>query len=330
MANNTYIGVDLGGTSLLAAVVDTFNGRIMGESKRKTRPELGAAGVANRLMQTIDKAIDDAHLKSRDIAGIGIGVPGPIDLETGVVVRCENLGPSWDQFALGDTVKATFKLPIILDNDVNVGAVGEHAFGAGKGFSEMLAIFVGTGVGGGIISANKLYAGARNSAGEVGHMVLAADSDLLCNCGQTGCAETLCSRTAIERDIRTAIASGAPSVVPGILQETERDDISAGIIGDAYDAGDAVTRAAVANAQRYLGLLIASCVNLLDPQIIVVGGGVLARMGEPYLAPVRRTAQEHYINKVNADRLPIVCAALGDYSGVIGAAVLARERLNAS
>ncbi|MHB9031575.1 MAG: ROK family protein, partial [Anaerolineae bacterium] len=148
MDNNIYIGVDLGGTSLLAAVIDTSRGQVLGESKRKTRPELGAMGVSERLVRTIEKAIDNAHLKRKDIAGVGIGVPGPIDPETGVVVRCENLGPSWDQFALCEVISQSIKLPIILDNDVNVGAVGEHAFGAGKTVHEMVAIFVGTGVGG--------------------------------------------------------------------------------------------------------------------------------------------------------------------------------------
>ena len=171
MANNAYIGVDLGGTSLLAAVVDTVNGRIIGESKRKTRPELGATGVTNRLVRTIEKAIADAQLKREDIAGIGIGIPGPINPETGVVVRCENLGTSWEKFALRNAIQASVDLPIFIDNDVNVGAVGEHAFGAGKGMNDMIAIFVGTGVGGGLICGGKLYSGARNSAGEVGHMV---------------------------------------------------------------------------------------------------------------------------------------------------------------
>lgn len=322
-----YVGVDLGGTSLTAAVIDVNDGQILGESKRKTRSELGALGVVDRLAKAISKAITNAGLKHQDILGVGVGVPGPIDPLGGTVVRCPNMGATWDQFELGSILSEQIHLPIVVDNDVNVGAVGEHAFGAGKRVSDLVAIFVGTGVGGGIIWHGKLHAGARNSAGEVGHMVIAADVGPVCGCGERGCAEALCSRTAMEREIRAAIAAGQASVIPQLLQESGRSELSAGIIGNAYDAGDAVTIAAVNQAQYYLGLLIASCVNFMDPQAIVVGGGVLERMGDAYLVPVRQVAQQHYINKTDATGIAIVRAALGDYSGAIGAAVLAKERL---
>ncbi|MHB1356402.1 MAG: ROK family protein [Anaerolineae bacterium] len=325
-----YVGVDLGGTSLTAAVIDVRNGQVLGESKRKTRAELGALSVVERLAKSINKAITNAGLKRQDIQGVGVGVPGPIDPQSGTVIRCANMGESWDQFELGNVLSELIKLPIVVDNDVNVGAVGESAFGAGKGVRDMVAIFVGTGVGGGIIWHGKLHTGARNSAGEVGHMVLAADVGPVCGCGERGCAEALCSRTAIEREIRVSIAAGQTSIITQLLQESDRSDISAGIIGDAYDAGDAVTIAAVNQAQHYLGLLVASCVNFMDPQAIVVGGGVLERMGDPYLEPVREVAQQHYINKAGAAGIAIVRAALGDYSGAIGAAVLAKERLAAT
>ena len=322
-----YIGVDLGGTSLTAAVIDVNDGQILGESKRKTRSELGALNVVDRMAKAISKAITNAGLKRQDIQGVGVGVPGPIDPLSGTVIRCANMGATWDQFELGSILSELINLPIVVDNDVHVGAVGEYAFGAGKGVSDLVAIFVGTGVGGGIIWHGKLHTGARNSAGEVGHMVIAADIGPVCGCGERGCAEALCSRTAMEREIRAAIAAGQASVISQLLQESGRSELSAGIIGNAYDAGDAVTIAAVSQAQHYLGLLIASCVNLIDPQAIVVGGGVLERMGDAYLVPVRLAAQQHYINKTDAAGIAIVRAALGDYSGAIGAAVLANERL---
>ncbi|NLV74282.1 MAG: ROK family protein [Chloroflexi bacterium] len=328
MANQYYIGVDLGGTSLLAAVVDAESGRVIGESKRKTRSELGADGVTTRLVETIERAIKESRVKRDDIVGIGIGVPGPIDPTTGVVVRCENLGPSWDQYELGRTLDTMLHLPVTLDNDVNVGALGEHAFGAGKGYSDMVAIFVGTGVGGGVIIDNHLYSGSRNSAGEVGHLIVQAEGGPRCNCGQNGCAEALCSRLAIERYILEAIAAGESSIVPDILVQAGREDVSANIIGTAYEAGDQVTIAAVNKAQFYLGILVASCVNLLDPQAVVVGGGVLERMGDAYLEPVREAAYQRFINHAAAEEVKIVRAGLGDHSGVVGAAILARDRLS--
>jgi glucokinase len=325
-----YVGVDLGGTSMTAAVIDVRTGRVMGESKRKTRAELGALSVTDRIAKAISKSITNAGLKRQDILGIGVGVPGPIDPLTGIVVRCANLGASWDQFELGSILSEMIGLPIMIDNDVHVGAVGEFAFGAGKGLSDLIAIFVGTGVGGGIILNGKLHTGTRNSAGEVGHMIIAADVGPVCGCGERGCAEALCSRTAMEREIRASIASGQPSIISHLLEEAGRSDLSAGTIGDAYDAGDAVTIKAVSQAQYYLGLLIASCVNLIDPQAVILGGGVLERMGDAYLDPVRQAAQQHFLNKTDAAGIAILRAVLGDYSGAIGAAVLASERLSSS
>ncbi|MGI5917112.1 MAG: ROK family protein [Anaerolineae bacterium] len=321
------VGVDLGGTNLFAAVVDdSAQGEVLGETKRKTKAELGAMAVTERIITAIDKALKKAGLSRADIAGVGVGVPGPTHPQTGIVVRCPNMGESWDQFPLARHLSEQLDLPVTIDNDVNVGAIGEHTYGAGRGTQDMVALFVGTGLGGGLILNGRLHSGFRDSAGEIGHMVILADGPR-CGCGGRGHAEALASRTAIERDIRAAIASGRESIVSRLLEESGRTIISAGIIGAAYDAGDQVTVEVVSRAQYYLGLLIASCVNLLDPEAVVVGGGVLERMGDAYLQPVRGIARQQYVNAENADRVRIVAASLGDYSGVMGAAVLARQRL---
>lgn len=320
------VGIDLGGTSMFAAVVDDREGQILGQAKRKTHAELGAIVVVERIVQTVHKAIKNAELAKSDILGVGIGIPGPLHPDTGIVVNCPNMGPTWNDFALADTLSALLALPVTIDNDVNVGAVGEHTYGAGRNTQDMLAIFVGTGIGGGLIIDGQLHGGARDSAGEIGHMVLLPDGPM-CGCGCRGHAEALASRTAIERDIRTALAEGKESLVLGLMKDGEQGIMSAGIIGQAYDSGDEVTRVAVAGAQYYLGLLLANCVNLLDPEAIIVGGGVLERMGDAYLEPARQVAVQHYVNKSDLDRVRIVRAELGDYSGAMGAAVLARRRL---
>lgn len=324
MAKEAYVGVDLGGTSILAGVVDK-KGNILGEFKCKTEAEQGAVAVTKRVADAILSAIKKAGMRKKNIVGVGVGVPGPVQPQDGIVVCCANLGLTWSRYPLRQELTKLVDLPVTLDNDVNVGALGEYTYGAGRGTKDMLAIFVGTGVGGGIILNGKLRSGVRNSAGEVGHMVILADGPI-CSCGEKGHAEALASRTAIERDIRLAIASGQESIVPRLMAERGSDVMSAGIIGDAFDAGDEPTREAVRRAQYYLGILISACVNLLDPEIVVVGGGVLERMGEPYLELVRRVAEQHYINKLDVSRVRIVRAALGDYSGVLGAAVLARDR----
>lgn len=320
------VGVDLGGTSLIAAVVDDQKGRVLGEAKLKTQPEAGLEGVLGRIQEAVGAAIKDSGIRRRSVLGVGIGVPGPVDAKTGVVVRCPNLGAGWDSAPIAARLGQLLDLPVTVDNDVNVGAVGEHRFGAGRGTRDMLAIFVGTGIGGGLILGGKLHGGLRNSAGEVGHMVV-LDGGARCGCGEHGHAEGLASRSAIERDILAAMQAGRESSIPQLLRAANRTALSAGVIGDALEAGDRVTMEAVGRAQHYLGILVSACINLLDPERVVLGGGVLERMGEDYLSPVRRIAWQHLVNKEGDAERCIVRATLGDHSGVMGAAVLARQRL---
>jgi len=201
-----YVGVDLGCTSLLATAVST-DGTVLARAKRKTKGRNGADAVIIRLADTVGRALKDARLESGDVVGIGVGVPGPLDPVTGVVHNCPNLGPTWDNVPLADRLQSLLGRPVVIENDVNVGALAEYLHGAGQGADTMLAIFVGTGIGGGLICDGELVRGARNSAAEVGHMVLLADGPL-CGCGQRGHAEALASRTAIDRDIRAAVRGG--------------------------------------------------------------------------------------------------------------------------
>ncbi len=320
------VGVDLGGTSLYAAVVNTGTGQLLGEAKCKTKPKRGAVGVTERIVTTIASAMSEAGVKRDDVIGVGIGVPGPIDARAGIVIRLTNMGSTWDGFPLAQTLAKLSGLSVSIDNDVNVGAVGEHRFGAGRGASDMVALFVGTGLGGGVILGNKLRTGFRGSAGEVGHMVVMAEGES-CGCGEQGHAEAYASRTAIERSIRRAIHAGEQSSLAEIVQEDKSVRLTAKYIQRAYMEGDDVTVRAVQSAQYYLGLLIADCVNLLDPEAIVVGGGVLERMGDAYLEPVRGVARQHFLNKHAMESVRIVAAELGDASGAIGAAVQASQRL---
>lgn len=318
------VGVDLGGTSLLAAAV-ADDGRVLGRAKRKTRAERGAKEIIKRLEESIREALAAASLGPEDAAAVGVGVPGPLDPSTGLVHCCPNLGPSWDNLPLAELLGEALGMPVTVENDVNVGAVGEYTYGAGRGARDMLAIFVGTGIGGGLILDGRLRQGARFSAGEVGHMVVQAGGPA-CGCGQRGHAEALASRTAIERDVRAAIRGGRPSIVSELMDLDNGRLMTAGIIAQAVQRGDAVVIEAMRDAQHYLGLLISACVNLLDPEVIVVGGGLTERMGDAYLEPVRAVARQHYVNQSDAERVRIVQAALGDLSGAIGAAVVARQR----
>jgi len=325
MAKKLLVGVDLGGTSMLA-VVTTKKGKILGEKKNKTLAEEGASSVLERLVKTVEDALKDAGVKRKDVAALGIGSPGPLNPKTGVVYHTPNLGPTWNNTPVAEYLSEKLSVPVVLDNDVNVGAVGEHILGAGRGYRSLVAIFVGTGIGGGIILKNKLYQGERYTAGEVGHTIVAANGPL-CGCGRRGCVEAVASRTAIERDIRAGIAAGRKSIVPRILEETGRDTMSSSVIERALAEGDELTREVMDQAMFYMGLLVANVVNMLDPQVIVLGGGVVERLGAAYLDPVRETAEQYYLNQMDKDQVHVVLSKLADYAGVLGAAMLARELL---
>jgi glucokinase len=188
----------------------------------------------------------------------------------------------------------------------------------------MVGIFVGTGVGGGLILNGQLHGGSRHAAGEVGHMIVLADGPV-CGCGKRGCLESVASRTAIERDIRLGLAAGRASIITKLTDEgTKR--LTSGVLAKAWRKGDPLLTEIMQRAQYYLGLLTASIVNLIDPEMIVFGGGVIEALDEEFLSPIRVTARQYYIQQADAKKICIVAASLGDYAAVLGAAVLARQR----
>ena len=317
----TYvIGMDVGGTKILATVVDR-DGQIVAEAKSKTRAKTGPDAVIERMAETARQAASKAGIDWTQVKGLGIGAPGPIDPDKGIVYHPPNL-PGWDEIALGPRLSAALDVPACLQNDVNLGTLGEYALGAGRGTKDMVGIFVGTGVGGGLILDGKLRSGFRHAAAEVGHMIILADGPV-CGCGKRGCLESVASRTAIERDIRLGIAAGRESLIPQMVK-TKRG-IGSGVLAKALRAGDPLVCEVLGKAQWYLGLLTASIVNLIDPEMVVFGGGVVEALGEAFLEPIRTTARQYYIQQTGADQIRIVAGELGDYAGVLGAAVLARQ-----
>jgi glucokinase len=326
MAKKYFIGVDLGGTSMRAGVV-AKDGALLALKKRKTRPEQGADTVVERLAETIERAIKAAKVRSKDLGGIGVGVPGPVDTGRGVVRLAVNLGRDWNNLPLAERLRDHLGLKAYIDNDVRVGAIGEFTHGAGKGTRDMVAVFVGTGIGGGLVLDGQLRGGFRGGAGEVGHTVVAADNGIVGKTGQPGTVEPLASRTGMERLVRERVAQGRSSAVPELIQSVGGGRLTSRVIAEALQQDDAVMKEVLANAQRILGLLAANLVNILDPEMIVFGGGVTERLGQKFIAPIRQVAYANFINRQNARRVKIVPAALKDASGVVGAAVLAREML---
>jgi glucokinase len=318
------VGVDLGGTSMRALVVDSSY-QILGEDKRRTKVKDKPRKLMEEITDLVEEAMDKADVKWSSIRAVSIGAPGAVDPVRGIVRHAPNLG--WKDVRLGAKLKKMMGVPVLVENDVNVGAAGEHALGAAQGARDVVAIFVGTGIGGGIIIGDQLYDGSRGAAGELGHMILLADGPK-CGCGKRGCAEALSSRTAMERDVRAAIKEGKKSAVLEIMKERGVSRMTSRVILLALRKKDAVMRQVIERAEHYLGLLVANVVNLLDPECVVIGGGIAERLQEDFVRPIRETAYEYFLQQRDARRIRILPGLLGDNAGALGAAVLARRRLD--
>lgn len=294
------------------------DGKVLGRSKKKTRADEGAAAVIGRITAGIEEAVADARLTIRSVAAVGIGTPGAVDAGTGVVREAPNL--RWRDVPLAKIVTRKLGRPCFLDNDVRSAAWGEHAHGAGRGASDMLAVWIGTGIGGGIILHNRLYHGVTNTAGEIGHVTLLPGSP-----PGSRSLENNCSRTAIADRLVRLIRANHPSMITE-LAENDLSEVKARIIAQAYARGDKLTRQVVDNAAWMLGVGIASAVTLLGLQRVVLGGGLTEAMGETLVALVRESVRTHAFPEV-VKRVEVVGTKLMADAGLVGAAMLAAERL---
>ncbi len=316
----------MGGTSLRALVVDRTN-KILAIGKTPTPHEKKPDALIEDIAAEVIDAMESAGLKRLDLCAVSVGAPGAVDPESGLVHEAPNLG--WKNVSLAPKLSGLLGVPVLVENDVNVGTVGEHALGAGRGTQELVGIFVGTGIGGGIISGGRLYEGRRGAAGEIGHMVLQVGGPR-CGCGKRGCAEALASRTAVGREVRAAIRDGAKSCVLDIMKERRKERMTSSIIARALKKKDRVMRDVLRRSEHYLGILVASVVNMMDPECVVIGGGIAERLQEDFVAPIRKTARKYFLCQRDAARVKIVPARLGDNAGALGAVVLARQRLRLS
>jgi glucokinase len=316
------LGVDVGGTKILAVVADR-TGRVLGEVKHPTLGKQGPDAVIERIAAAARQALGRADADWTDLQAVGVGAPGPVDPVAGTVYNAPNL-PGWDEVALGPRLGEALGVPVYVENDVNAGTYGEFALGAGRGVQDMVGIFVGTGVGGGLILDGALHQGFRGAAGEIGHMVLLADGPV-CGCGRRGCLEALASRVAISRDIWAGVRAGRESAIPSLVKGKRRR-ITSGSLKKALADGDELVADVMGRAQWYLGLHAATLINALDPEMLVYGGGVVEALGDTFLAPIRTVARQYAIQQRGIDRVQIVPAQLGDYAGVLGVALLARQR----
>jgi glucokinase len=315
-----YAGVDLGGTSFVAVVANR-KGRVLGSSDCVTTPDAPSEETLSQIGDHILIAAKEASVKMSTIRAIGVGAPGAVDLERGIVVRAPNLG--WTDVPLAATLRKRLRTDVVLGNDVQVAILGEHAYGAAKGRDRAVGIWVGTGIGGGLIANGRIDRGFRGAAGEIGHMVINEDGPE-CSCGRRGCVEALASRSAMERDVRAASTESAALT---IMKERNKDRMTSSVIARALEQNDAVMREVVARAQHYLGLLAGNIVNMFDPEMIVIGGGVAQRLKEAFVGPIADVARSRFLRPDPEHRIRIEHAKLGDYSGALGACALARQTI---
>lgn len=318
------LGIDLGGTKILAGVVDE-HGHILGTAKRKTRPERGVDAVIERIASTALDAVADAGLTMDLIDAVGIGAPGVADYNTGVIEFAPNLA-NWVNVPLGPRLQSLLETPTFVENDVNAGTFGSVTAGVAKGYRSVVGIAPGTGIGGGLVLDGVLWRGARNAAAEFGHMVVLIDGPV-CGCGRRGCIEALASRTAIERDIVGELRGGRRSLAADYVDSEGR--VTSGALAELLKEKDALVTEVVSRAARHLGIFTASLVNAIDPECVVFGGGLIEACGS-FMMPIIRQATYHYlIRPVEPENLPILEAILGDYSVLVGAAMLANASLKA-
>lgn len=317
-ASKLFFGIDLGGTNVQAAIYDADDKKIIVRDGTKTKAKDGSDAVLGRIEKLCRKLLEEAGLSEGDINGLGIGAPGAIDFDHGLVLDAPNLG--WIDYPLQKELGKRFKFPVTIDNDVNVGAWGEYKAGAGKGYDEQMSVFVGTGVGAGLIIHGQLYQGTLHTAGEIGHTIVGGRGTL----GHRT-VEDLASRTSMVRRLRHMIEYNHPSIVPELV-DGDLSRIRSKIIAQAFEAGDPLTMEIVADAARYVGMAIANVVTLLSLPCVVVGGGATEALGKPWMKQVREQFEMHvFPDKLKG--IKIVASELEDNAGPIGAALLAADRL---
>ncbi len=317
------VGVDLGGTKVLAGVVD-HDGKVLSRYKAKTRQYKDQPSeLLDLIAESVHGAVGDAHVELSAIGAVGVGVPGALDNTRQVVSVAPNLG--WFNLPAGEELSKRLNgMAVRLENDVRSAALAEYVLGAGAGAQSMVAIFVGTGIGGGLIDHGQLEHGSHGGAGEIGHTVIRAGKGL-CSCGQKGHLEALAARPAVTGYIARHVKRGEKTLL--VNRNHARTDVRFLTSGDvelAVKKGDALAIRAVQRSARYVGLACGSLVNLLDPALIVLGGGLVDAIGEQYVDWAAEAARPHILSKLAHDT-PIVAAKLGDDSGLLGAALTARQ-----
>lgn len=320
------VGIDLGGTKALAGLVEP-DGTVRSRVWLPSRDLVGQPdALLDRLAEGARAAAEEAQVPLSSVGAVGVCVPGPLDTTRSVVAITPNLG--WVNVAARQELER--RLPgtsVFLENDVRAAALAEHVLGAGRGYESMLAVFVGSGVGGGLVLGGKLYHGSHGGAGEIGHLVIRTAGPR-CGCGRNGCLEAMAARGAVTRYVMRDVARGRSTVLTSILGGNLAALTSRDLAMAIAQSDDVAYRAARLSA-RYVGVAIGGVVNLIDPAVVVIGGGIAEALGERYVALATQTARRQMLSS-SAREVPIVASRLGDDAGLLGAALGAFASLGAN
>lgn len=314
------LAIDLGGTKIIAALISD-KGEMIAREYCPTLADEGPESVIDRMFSVVDNLLSLRNVSQRQLHSLSVASAGVVDIEKGIVTLSPRL-PGWSDIPLRSIVERRYSVDTFLLNDANAAALGEYHFGAGRGANNLIYITVSTGIGGGIIINGQLYSGSSGGAGEIGHTTVDVNGPR-CTCGNTGCLEVLASGTAVAREAIRRITEGEQTSLTEMV-EGKIEDVTAENVSLAAQDGDWLALEVIGQAAAYLGVGIVNMVNLFNPEVIIIGGG-LAKMGDLLLEPVRRIVGERAF-RLSAQAVRIVPAQLGDDAGVFGAAAFALEQ----
>ena len=313
------IGVDVGGTKIYSGVFNSLM-ECVGTARVSTKAQRGPDVVIERIARCVSDVIDECDLSPKQIRGVGVGAPGAVDPETGRVIFAPNLG--WENVPLKKELEKQLGKSVSVENDCNICTIGVYEMELKSKPRNVVGIFMGTGIGGGLILNGELYSGFNRTAGELGHMVLEVNGPK-CSCGNNGCFEALASRTAIFRTIQNAVKGGQKTILTDMLGPG-LDDLRSGDLRKAIRRGDKFVDHVVEEAAEYTGIAVANLINIFNPEVVVLGGGLIEALENEMLAIVIETAMDYALGGT-AKGIEIIASKLGDDAGIMGGAVLARR-----
>ncbi len=314
------VGVDLGGTKILSGI---FKNPLecIGSAKVSTKSQRGVEAVVERIARCVEDAVDEADLSMKHIAGVGIGAPGAVDFASGTVIFAPNM-EGWKDVPLKKDLEKALGVPVFVENDCNIAALGVHVAELKGKPKHLVGMFVGTGIGGGMIINGELYAGFNHTAREIGHMVVEVDGPK-CGCGNKGCLEALASRTAIFQQIKAGVKDGEKTILTEMLGD-DLSDLRSNDLRKAIRRGDKFVDRIIEGAAEYIGIATANLINILGPEVVVLGGGVIEALADEMMSVIIETAQD-YAMPGTLKGVEIIASKLGDSAGITGGAVLARR-----